>query len=266
MCLLHLREKCVSLFVSKFSLLKSSPHPEPSINHPHCESVESESLSDDPCKLTMWDSTREEAQMLSQLWLLLQGGNTGKLILSHWRWNYTKFHLCVLFYWIWRVVETSSTNRVSKRAVRQENEKWDTRIQRKARIREPTLLQGEGDKTESKPALLYFQPWMKEQAETAFHLFFLSPTSPPFWFCTWWEMVRNASCCCWLHCLLIVLLQTIQKHKHIINSTSITRAISYPNVLISLLKAFNISCCRSWISTEILLLSHVSCVRLCVTP
>ena len=38
----------------------------------------------------------------------------------------------------------------------------DTRIQRKARIRGPTLLQGEGAETESKPALLYFQPWMKE--------------------------------------------------------------------------------------------------------
>ena len=129
----------------------------------------------------------------------------------------------------------------------------------------------------------------------AFLLFFLSPTSPPFWFCMWWEMMRNASCCCWLHCLLIVLLQTIQKHKHIINSTPITRAIPYPNVLIyfkglreerlsatvsrksdpeitsrCLLKAFNISCCRSWISTEILpwlnrcclTLSQLNCVLL----
>ena len=26
----------------------------------------------------------------------------------------------------------------------------------------PNLLQGEGAKTESKPALSYFQPWMKE--------------------------------------------------------------------------------------------------------
>ena len=26
----------------------------------------------------------------------------------------------------------------------------------------PTPLQGEGAETESKPALLYFQPWMKE--------------------------------------------------------------------------------------------------------
>ena len=110
----------------------------------------------------------------------------------------------------------------------------------------------------------------------AFLLFFLSPTSPPFWFCTWWEMVRNASCCCWLLCHLIVL-QTTQKHKYIINGTPITRAIRYPNVLICfkglkeerlsatvsrkydpeitsryLLKAFNTSCCRSWISTEIL--------------
>ena len=107
-------------------------------------------------------------------------------------------------------------------------------------------------------------------------LFFLSPTSHNFWFCTWWEMVRNASCCGWLHCLLIVLLQTIQKHKHVINSTPINRAIPYPNVLICfkglreerwatvsrksgpeitswcLLKAFSISCFRSWISTEIL--------------
>lgn len=34
----------------------------------------------------------------------------------------------------------------------------ETRIQRKARIRGPTPLQGEGAETESKPALLYFQP------------------------------------------------------------------------------------------------------------
>ena len=65
----------------------------------------------------------------------------------------------------------------------------------------------------------------------AFVLFFRSPTSAPFWFCTWWEMVRNASCRCWLR-LLIVLLQTIQKHKHIVNSIPITRAIPYPNFLI----------------------------------
>ena len=65
-----------------------------------------------------------------------------------------------------------------------------------------------------------------------FVLFFLFSTSPPFWFCTWWEMVRNVSCYFWLHCLLIVFLQTIQKQRHIINNTLITRAISYPNVLI----------------------------------
>ena len=41
-------------------------------------------------------------------------------------------------------VETSLTSRVSKSAIRWENEKWDTRIQRKVRIRVPTLLQGEG--------------------------------------------------------------------------------------------------------------------------
>ena len=132
------------------------------------------------------------------------------------------------------------------------------------------------------------QPWLGP----ALFLLFLSRTSSrPFWFCTWWEMARSASCCCWLCCLLIVLLQTRQKRKQIINSTSITRTIQHPNVLICfkglregrlsatvsrksdpeitlrcLLKAFSISCCRSWISTEILLLSHVSCVRLCVTP
>ena len=36
------------------------------------------------------------------------------------------------------------------------------RIQRKVKIRGPTPLQGEGAETESKPALLYFQLWMKE--------------------------------------------------------------------------------------------------------
>ena len=41
-------------------------------------------------------------------------------------------------------VKTSLTSRVSKSAIRWENEKWDTRIQRKVRIRVPTLLQGEG--------------------------------------------------------------------------------------------------------------------------
>ena len=64
----------------------------------------------------------------------------------------------------WGDVETSSTNMVSEIAIWREKEKWDTRIQRKARIRGPTPLQGEGAKTESKPALLYFQPWMKEYA------------------------------------------------------------------------------------------------------
>ena len=66
----------------------------------------------------------------------------------------------------------------------------------------------------------------------AFLLLSLAPTSRPFWFCTWWEMVRNASCCCWLRCLLTILLQTIEKHKRKINSTPTTRAILYPNVLI----------------------------------
>ena len=39
-----------------------------------------------------------------------------------------------------------------------ENEKQDTRIQRKARIKGPTPLQGEGAETEFKSALLYSQP------------------------------------------------------------------------------------------------------------
>ena len=51
---------------------------------------------------------------------------------------------------------------VSESAIWWENEKQDTRIQRKVRIKGPTPLQGEGAETESKPALLYFQPWMKE--------------------------------------------------------------------------------------------------------
>jgi hypothetical protein len=55
-------------------------------------------------------------------------------------------------------LETSSTIRVSESVIRRENEKRDTRISRKARIRGPTLLQGEGAETESKPALSYFQP------------------------------------------------------------------------------------------------------------
>ena len=108
-------------------------------------------------------------------------------------------------------------------------------------------------------------------------------------------MVRNVSCCCWLRCLLTVLLQTIDKHKRKINSTPTTRAILYPNVLICfkglreerwsatvsrksdpeitsrcLLKSFSMSCCRSWISTEILprfnrchlTLSQLNCVSL----
>ena len=45
-----------------------------------------------------------------------------------------------------------------KRDKARENEKRDIRIQRKVRIRGPTPLQGEGAETESKPALLYFQP------------------------------------------------------------------------------------------------------------
>ena len=49
-------------------------------------------------------------------------------------------------------VETSSTGRVSESAIPRENEKRDTGIQRKARIRGPTPLQGEGAETESKPA------------------------------------------------------------------------------------------------------------------
>ena len=55
-------------------------------------------------------------------------------------------------------VKTSWTSRVSESTIQRENEKRDTRIQRKARIRGPTPLQGEGAKTEFKPALLYFQP------------------------------------------------------------------------------------------------------------
>ena len=55
-------------------------------------------------------------------------------------------------------VESGSTSWVSESTIWQEKEKQDMRIQRKVRIRGPTLLQGEGAKTESKPALLYFQP------------------------------------------------------------------------------------------------------------
>ena len=55
-------------------------------------------------------------------------------------------------------VEASSKSRVSKSAIWRENEKRDTRIQRKVRIRGPTPLQCEGARTESKPALLDFHP------------------------------------------------------------------------------------------------------------
>ena len=51
-----------------------------------------------------------------------------------------------------------------QKAMQGENEKQDRRIQRKERIRGPTPIQGEGADTESKPALLYFQQWMKEYA------------------------------------------------------------------------------------------------------
>ena len=55
-------------------------------------------------------------------------------------------------------VKTGSTGKISESVIRWENEKQDTRIQWKARIRGPIPLQGEGAETESKPALLYFQP------------------------------------------------------------------------------------------------------------
>ena len=51
-------------------------------------------------------------------------------------------------------VKTPSTSTVSESTIWQENEKQDTRIQWKARIRGPTPLQGEGAETEFKPALL----------------------------------------------------------------------------------------------------------------
>ena len=51
------------------------------------------------------------------------------------------------------LVETSLKCRVSKSVIQWENEKWDTRIQRKARIRGTTLIQVESSETESKPAL-----------------------------------------------------------------------------------------------------------------
>ena len=59
-------------------------------------------------------------------------------------------------------VETGLTSRVTKSATWRENEKQDTRIQCKARIRGPALLQGEGAETESKPALLILSA-MKER-------------------------------------------------------------------------------------------------------
>ena len=54
----------------------------------------------------------------------------------------------------------------------QENEKQDTRIQRKARIRGPTALRGEGAETESKPALLYFIIILSVMNETLTHVAF----------------------------------------------------------------------------------------------
>ena len=56
------------------------------------------------------------------------------------------------------------TSRVSESAIRWANEKQETRIQWKARIRGPTLLHGEGAETESKTPLLYFQQWRIEYA------------------------------------------------------------------------------------------------------
>ena len=107
----------------------------------------------------------------------------------------------------------------------------------------------------------------------------------------WWEMLVAVVG-------LIVswsFFSRLYRNTHVINSTPITRAIPYPNVLICftvlieerlsatvsrisdseitsrcLLKAFNVSCCRSWISTEILpwfnrcclTLSQLNCVLL----
>ena len=59
-------------------------------------------------------------------------------------------------------IETGLTSRVSESAIWLENEKQDTRVQWKARIRGLIPLQGEGAETESRPALLYSQPWKKE--------------------------------------------------------------------------------------------------------
>ena len=79
------------------------------------------------------------------------------------RWFFAKLKYLIPFDGLsMNSVETSSTSRVSESTIWQENEKRDTRIQSEARIRGPTPLQGEGAETESKPALLYFQPWMKE--------------------------------------------------------------------------------------------------------
>ena len=100
-------------------------------------------------------------------------------------------------------------------------------------------------------------------------------------------MARNAGCCCWLCCLLIILFQTRLKHKRVVNSTPKTRPIQYPKVLICFkglregrlsatvlwksdpeitsrcfLKAFSISYCRSWISTDILLWFNRHCLTL----
>lgn len=95
LCVCHTLENNVCLFVSKISLPTFSPHPEHSVLIVLYESVESKFLDDDPCKLTMWDSAGKEAQTLCKLWLL-QGGNTGKLIQSHWRWNETVSSLCTV--------------------------------------------------------------------------------------------------------------------------------------------------------------------------
>ena len=76
----------------------------------------------------------------------------------------TDHHFYFVSIRIWNIVETGSTSRISESAIWRENEKQDRRIQWKARKRGPTLLQGEGAETESKPALLYFQPWKKEYA------------------------------------------------------------------------------------------------------
>ena len=60
------------------------------------------------------------------------------------------------------IVKTGSASRVSERVIREENEKQDKRIQRKAKIRGPTPLQGEGAESESKPVLLILSA-MKER-------------------------------------------------------------------------------------------------------